>query len=85
MTPSFIRDSGPKSIMTKNSIFVVSRGPEFTISVCARYFHLVLHFGSERSQEILKNLSKALEKYLEMCRKTDTALVLKLDIDFVTL
>ena len=55
---------------------------------------------SEKSQEISKNLNKALEKHLErdslletvkvfsqdlsICCKICTALVLKLDIDFTT-
>ena len=45
----------------------------------------LLVYGSEQSQEILKSLNKALEKHLEMCRKTGTVIVLKLDIDFVAL
>ena len=60
-----------------------------------------LAYSSEKLQEILKNLSQALEKHLEkdsllekikifnqdllICRKTGIALVLKLDIDFITL
>ena len=58
-----------------------------------------LAYSSEKSQEILKNLNKAIEKYLErntlleikvfnqnlsICCKTCTALVLKLDIDLIT-
>ena len=62
---------------------------------------LFLAYGSEKSQEMLKNLNKALEKQLGrdsplekikifshdllICSKTGTALVLKLDIDFITL
>ena len=62
---------------------------------------LFLFYCSEKSQEILKNLNKALEEYLGrdsplekikvcshdllICGKTGTALVLKLDIDFITL
>ena len=60
-----------------------------------------LAYSSDKSQEILKNLSKALKKHLErdslleeindfnqdfsICCKTGTVLVLKLDIDFITL
>ena len=60
-----------------------------------------LAYSSEKSQEILKNLNKALEKLLgrdsllekikafnqnlSICFKTGTALVLKLDIDYTTL
>ena len=56
---------------------------------------------TEKSQEILKNLSKVLKKHLErnslleeikffnqdlsICHKTGTALVLKLEIDFIIL
>ena len=64
-------------------------------------FLFSLAYSSEKSQEILKNLSKALKKHLERdslleeikvfnqdfskCRKTGTVLVLKSDTDFITL
>ena len=51
------------TIMKKNFIFDVGRDPEFTISICAPYFHL--DYSSEKLQEIMKNLNKALEKHLE--------------------
>ena len=51
------------TIMTKNSIFDVGRDPEFTIGIWAPYFHLA--YSSEKLKEILKDLSKALEKHLE--------------------
>ena len=50
-------------VMIKNFIFDAGRDPEFTISICAPYFHLAN--SSEKLQEIMKNLNKALEKHLE--------------------
>ena len=59
--------------MTKNSIFGGDRDPEL----------FSLAYNSEKLQEILKNLSKALEKHLE--RNSGYCPSGKLDIDFITL
>ena len=82
--------------MTNNSILCVSRGYEFTAGSL-----FLLAYGSAKSQEILKNLNKAIEKnlkrdsllektevfnqYLLIYWKTGTPLVLKLYIYFITL
>ena len=89
------------TIMKENFIFDVGREPEFTIGIYAPLWSFSLAYSPENLQEILKNLNKAPEKYLErdsllekikafnqdlsICRNNGTVLVLKLDIDFITL
>ena len=74
------------------------QGPRIHLWYLCSLFSLA--YISEKSQEILNTLNKALEKHLErdsllekikvfnqdlsMCRKTCTALVFKLDIEFIT-
>ena len=56
---------------TKNCILDVIRGTEYTFGICV---HIFLRHISQKSQEILKNLNKALEKHpgrisvLKSCR-----------------
>ena len=82
-------------------LFIMAKNSIFDAGIHRWYLCSLFSLDSEKSQEILGNLNKALEKHLgrvsmleklkvfnqdlSICRKTDTALVLKLDIDFISL
>ena len=77
--------------MTRISILDVGRDPEFTIGICAPYFHepiVLRNYKKQPEQDPWKALLekiKVLNQDLLICRKTGIVLVLKQDIDFITL